>query len=188
MDAFLGNFIASLLHPLLYSAGIGFYLDCPSYFFLHILAYTILGNLIWNVLKHKAWWIPALAITLGVNIILFVFLYFFVKSWDVRDALTVLLFFFDLGFAAVLSAIPIGVFCYKKQKGQLSKLSEIKERTSSLQPPSIIAIISISYLPFSVLVIAAARGMQKILEGKLLFEPFSFHGICCQQVGTCLFL
>ena len=147
--------IASLLHPLLYSAGIGFYLDCPSYFFLHILAYTILGNLIWNVLKHKAWWIPALAITLGVNIILFVFLYFFVKSWDVRDALTVLLFFFDLGFAAVLSAIPIGVFCYKKQKGQLSKLGEIKERTSSLQPPSIIAIISISYLPFPVLVIAA---------------------------------
>ena len=102
--------IASLLHPLLYSAGIGFYLDCPSYFFLHILAYTILGNLIWNALKHKAWWIPALAITLGVNIILFVFLYFFVKSWDVRDAsycfslIWVLLQFFLLsqsGYSAI---------------------------------------------------------------------------------------
>ena len=131
--------IASLLHPLLYSARIGFYLDCPSYFFLHILAYTILGNLIWNALKHKAWWIPALAI------------------------------------------------CYKKQKGQLSKLSEIKERTSSLQPPSIIAIISISYLPFPVLVIAAARGMQKILEGELLFESFSLHSICRQQIDARLF-
>ena len=114
--------IASLLHPLLYSAGIGFYMDCPSYFFLHILAYTILGNLIWNALKHKAWWIPALAITLGVNIILFVFLYFFVKSWDVRDALTVLVFLFDFGFSAVLSAIPIGVFCYKKQKRSIKQI------------------------------------------------------------------
>ncbi len=108
--------IASLLHPLFYSFGIGFYMDCPSYYFLHILAYTILGNLIWNVLKHKAWWIPALAITLGVNIILFVFLYFFVKSWDVRDALTVLMFYVDLGFAAILSAIPIGIFCKKTRK------------------------------------------------------------------------
>jgi len=105
------TFVALLLHPLLYSAGIGFYMDCPSYFFLHIIAYTILGNLIWNVLKHKAWWIPALAITIGVNIILFVFLYFFVKSWDVRDAFTGLMFFFDLVFAAALSAFPIGIFC-----------------------------------------------------------------------------
>ena len=110
--------IALLLHPLLYSAGIVFYMDCPSYFFFHILAYTILGNLIWNVLKLKAWWIPALAITIGVNIILFVFLYFFVKSWDVRDALTGLMFFFDLGLAAVLSAIPIGIFCFKNCKQQ----------------------------------------------------------------------
>ena len=88
-------FIALLLHPLLYFDGIRFYMDCPSYFFLHIIAYTIFGNLIWNVLKHKAWWISALAIVAGVNIILFVFLYFFVKSWDVRDALTVLVFLFD---------------------------------------------------------------------------------------------
>ena len=115
-------FIALLLHPLPYAAGIKFYFDCPSYFFLHIIAYTILGNLIWNVLKHKAWWIPALAITLGVNIILFVFLYFFVKSWDVRDALTVLLFFIDFGFAAVLSTIPIGIFCYKKQKRSIKQI------------------------------------------------------------------
>ena len=45
-------------------------MDCPSYFFLHIIAYTIFGNLIWNVLKHKAWWISALAIVAGVNIVL----------------------------------------------------------------------------------------------------------------------
>ena len=52
-------FVALLLHPLLYSAGIGFYMDCPSYFFLHIIAYTIFGNLIWNVSKHKTWWMSA---------------------------------------------------------------------------------------------------------------------------------
>ena len=109
-------FIALLLHPLLYAIGIGFYMDCPSYFFLHILAYTIFGNLIWHLLKYKVWWIATLAITMVVNIILLVFLYFFVKSWDVRDALTVLMFFFDLGFATVLSAIPIGIFCYKKRE------------------------------------------------------------------------
>ena len=113
---FILAFIALLLHPFLYSAGIGFYMDCPSYFFLHILAYTIVGNLIWNVLKHKAWWIPALAITIGVNIVLLIFLYFFVKSWDVKDGLTVLVFLFDFGFAAVLSAIPIGIICYKKRE------------------------------------------------------------------------
>ena len=113
---FILAFIALLLHPFLYSAGIGFYMDCPSYFFLHILTYTIVGNLIWNVLKHKAWWIPALAITIGVNIVLLIFLYFFVKSWDVKDGLTVLVFLFDFGFAAVLSAIPIGIFCYKKRE------------------------------------------------------------------------
>ena len=107
--------IALLLHPLLYALGIRFYyMDCPSYFFLHILAYVIFGNLIWNLLKNKAWWIATLAITMVVNAILFVFLYFYGKSWDVRDALTVLVFFFDLGFAAVLSAIPIGIFCKKK--------------------------------------------------------------------------
>jgi phosphoglycerol transferase MdoB-like AlkP superfamily enzyme len=94
-------FIALLLHPLLYFDGIRFYMDCPSYFFLHIFAYTIFGNLIWNVLKHKAWWISALAIVAGVNIVLLIYIYFFVKSWDVRDALTVLLFLFDFGFAAV---------------------------------------------------------------------------------------
>ena len=109
-------FIALLLHPLLYFDEIRFYMDCPSYFFLHIIAYTIFGNLIWNVLKHKAWWISALAIVAGVNIVLLIYIYFFVKSWDVRDALTVLLFLFDFGFAAVLSAIPIGIFCYKKRK------------------------------------------------------------------------
>ena len=58
----------------------------------------------------------ALAIAAGVNIVLLVFLYFFVKSWDVKDALTVLVFLFDFGFAAVFSAIPIGIFCYKKRK------------------------------------------------------------------------
>lgn len=109
-------FIDLLLHPLIYGLGIGFYMDCPSYFFLHILAYTIFGNLIWNVLKHKAWWKSALAIAAGVNIVLLIFLYFFVKSWDVKDALTVLVFLFDFGFAAVLSAIPIGIFCYKKER------------------------------------------------------------------------
>ena len=109
-------FIALLLHPLLFFDGIRFYMDCPSYFFLHIITYTIFGNLIWNVLKHKAWWISALAIVAGVNIVLLIYIYFFVKSWDVRDALTVLLFLFDFGFAAVLSAIPIGIFCYKKRK------------------------------------------------------------------------
>ena len=109
-------FIALLLHPFLYAVGLRFYMDCPSYFFFHILAYTIFGNLIWNVLKHKAWWIPALAITIGVNIVLLIFLYFFVKSWDVKDGLTVLVFLFDFGFAAVLSAIPIGIFCYKKRE------------------------------------------------------------------------
>ena len=114
-------FVALFLHPLLYFAGIGFYMDCPSYFFLHIIAYTIFGNLIWNVLKHKAWWISALAIVAGVNIVLLIYIYFFVKSWDVRDALTVLLFLFDFGFAAVLSTIPIGIFCYKQQQS-----SEIK--------------------------------------------------------------
>lgn len=108
--------IALLLHPLLYGIGIGFYMDCPFYFFIHILTYTIFGNLIWHLLKDKVWWIPTLAITLVVNIILLVFLYFYVKSWIVRDALTVLMFFIDLGFAAVLSAVPIGIFCYKNQK------------------------------------------------------------------------
>ena len=73
-------FIALLLHPLLYFDGIRFYMDCPSYFFLHIFAYTIFGNLIWNVLKHKAWWISALAIVAGVNIVLLIYIYFFVKS------------------------------------------------------------------------------------------------------------
>ena len=63
-------FIALLLHPLLFFDGIRFYMDCPSYFFLHIIAYTIFGNLFWNVLKHKAWWISALAIVAGVNIVL----------------------------------------------------------------------------------------------------------------------
>ena len=57
-----------------------------------------------------------MAITIGVNIVLLIFLYFFVKSWDVKDALTVLVFLFDFGFAAVLSAIPIGIFCYKKRE------------------------------------------------------------------------
>ena len=108
--------IALLLHPLLYGIGIGFYMDCPSYFFFHILTYTIFGNLIWCLLKDKVWWVPTLAITMVVNIILLVFLYFYVKSWIVRDALTVLMFYFDLGFAAVLSAVPIGIFCYKNQK------------------------------------------------------------------------
>ena len=75
----------------------------------------------WNVLKHKAWWISALAIVAGVNIVLLIYIYFFVKSWDMRDALTVLLFLFDFGFAAVLSTIPIGIFCYKQQQS-----SEIK--------------------------------------------------------------
>ena len=107
-------FIALLLHPLIYGVGISSYMDCPSYFFFHILAYVIFGNLIWHLLKNKAWWIPTLAITIVVNFILLVFLYFYVRSWDVRDALTVLVFFFDLGFAAVLSAIPIGIFCKKK--------------------------------------------------------------------------
>ena len=115
-------FIALLLHPLLYFDGIRFYMDCPSYFFIHIIAYTIFGNLIWNVLKHKAWWISALAIVAGVNIVLLIYIYFFVKSWDVRDALTVLLFLFDFGFAAVLSAIPIGIFCYKKQKRSIKQI------------------------------------------------------------------
>ena len=114
-------FIALLLHPLLYFDGIRFYMDCPSYFFLHIFAYTIFGNLIWNVLNHNAWWISALAIVAGVNIVLLIYIYFFVKRWDVRDALTVLLFLFDFGFAAVLSTIPIGIFCYKQQQS-----SEIK--------------------------------------------------------------
>ena len=41
-----------------------------------------------------------------------------------------------------------------------------------------IDIITVSNFPFSVLVVAAARGMQKILEGELLFESFSLHGIC----------
>ena len=108
--------IALLLHPLLYAAGIGFYMECPSYFFLHILAYIIFGNLIWHLLKNKAWWIATLAITVVVNFILFVFLYFYMKSWDVRDALTVLMFLIDLGFAAVLSTIPIGIFCHEKSK------------------------------------------------------------------------
>ena len=49
-----------------------------------------------------------------------------------------------------------------------------------------IDIITVSNLPFSVLVIASARGMQKILESELLFEPFSLHGICRQQIDACL--
>ena len=61
-------------------------------------------------------------------------------------------------------------------------------RTSSFQPPPIIVNIPITNLPFPVLVIAAARSTQKILEGELLFESFSLHGICRQQVGACLFL
>ena len=108
-------FIALLLHPFLYAVGLRFYMDCPSYFFLHVLAYTIFGNLIWNVLKHKTWWMSALAIAIGVNIVLLIFIYFYVKSWDVIDALTVFVFKFDFGFAAVLSIIPIGIFCYKKR-------------------------------------------------------------------------
>ena len=109
-------FIALLLHPFLYFIGFMFYIECPSYFFLHFFAYIIFGNLIWNLLKHKAWWISTLAIALGVNIIMFVFLYFIVKSWDVKDALTVLVFFLEFGWAAALSVIPIGIFCYKKRK------------------------------------------------------------------------
>ncbi len=50
-----------------------------------------------------------------------------------------------------------------------------------------IDIITVSNLPFSVLVIAAARGMQKILEGELLFEPFSLQSICRQQIDARLF-
>ena len=50
-----------------------------------------------------------------------------------------------------------------------------------------IDIITVSNLPFPVLVIAAARGTQKILEGELLFESFTFHSICRQQIDARLF-
>ena len=115
-------FIALLLHPLLYGIGIEFYMDCPSYFFHHFIAYAFWGNLIWNLLKNKAWWISALALAIGVNVVLLVFLYLYVKSWDVKDAMTVLMFLFDFGFAAVLSVIPIGYFCYKKQKRSIKQI------------------------------------------------------------------
>ncbi len=49
-----------------------------------------------------------------------------------------------------------------------------------------IDIITVSNLLFPVLVIASARGMQKILEGKLQFESFTFHSICRQQIDACL--
>ena len=62
-----------------------------------------------------------------------------------------------------------------------------RNKSSSFQPPFIIAIIPIANFPFPVLVIAATSGTQEILEGKLLFESFSLHGICRQQVGACLF-
>ena len=109
-------FIALLLHPLLYGIGISFYMGFPSYFFFHFIAYALFGNLIWILLKNKAWWIATLAITMVVNIILIVFLYFYVKSRDVVDALTVFWILVDLGFSAVLSAIPIGIFCYKSKQ------------------------------------------------------------------------
>ena len=48
-----------------------------------------------------------------------------------------------------------GYFAIRNKKDQLSKLSEIKERTSSLQPPSFIVINTITNLPFPVLVMAS---------------------------------
>lgn len=55
-------------------------------------------------------------------------------------------------------------------------------------PPSIIAIIPITYLPFPVLVMASAHRSEQVFISELLFESFSLHGICRQQVGACLFL
>ena len=62
------------------------------------------------------------------------------------------------------------------------------KRTSSFQSPSIIAIIPISNLPFPVLVLAPAYGSEQVFIGELLFEPFAFQSICCQQEGACIFL
>ena len=62
-----------------------------------------------------------------------------------------------------------------------------RNKSSSFQPPFIIAIIPIANFPFPVLVIAATRGTQKKLEGKLLFESLTFHSICRQQIGARLF-
>ncbi len=46
--------------------------------------------------------------------------------------------------------------------------------------------VPLTNLPFPVLLIAAARGTQKLLESELLFELFTFYSICRQQIGECL--
>ena len=46
----------------------------------------------------------------------------------------------------------------------------------------------ITHFPFPVLTVTSASGSQQVFEGELLSEPFTLHGICCQQICACLFL
>ena len=74
------------------------------------------------------------------------------------------------------------------EKIKIENLKVEMNSYSSFQPTSFnIAIISIAYFPFYVLVMASSHCPEQVFECEQLSEPLTLHSICCQQIGACLF-
>ena len=111
------SMVAMLLNPLVYIdacfCGGFIYKEEPLLAIFYILSYTIIGSLIWFLLRNKKWSTQALFLWLATSVVLLALLIFWLKI--IKDGMTALMILTSFLVGEFLSSIPIWLSCRYNQ-------------------------------------------------------------------------
>lgn len=110
------SIVAMLINPLfliVVRVGDFIYAEEPILVLFYFISYVIVGSVVWYLFRNKKWKTQTFWIWLVVNLVLLAQVICWIRT--IGDGMTGLMFLTAFGVGSLLSALPIGFYCYNHE-------------------------------------------------------------------------